>query len=209
MRNNETGEFELVVGDRQLLSAFFIVVLLCAVAFAMGYVVGQNAPKSGKAAAEAAPATPQANTGADARPQPLPPAPAPQSAPPAAAPDSSTPQTESAPQPTTQPSQGSEPVKPASPAPTKATTAVSSASTGLVEPEDLPTGNFWQVMAVGQQTAEMFRTTLKDHGFAVILSPAPRGLVRVLVGPYPDTQALGKAKTDLEGAGFHPMRFKP
>ena len=30
MRNNETGEFELVVGDRQLLSAFFIVVLLFA-----------------------------------------------------------------------------------------------------------------------------------------------------------------------------------
>jgi outer membrane biosynthesis protein TonB len=209
MRNNETGEFELVVGDRQLLSAFFIVVLLCAVAFAMGYVVGQNAPKSGKAAAEAAPSTPQANTGADARPQPLPPAPAPQSSPPAAAPDSSAPQTESTPQPTTQPSQGSEPVKSAPPAPTKATTAASSASTGLVEPEDLPAGNFWQVMAVGQQTAEMFRTTLKDHGFAVILSPAPRGLVRVLVGPYADTQALGKGKTDLEGAGFHPMRFKP
>src|SRR5690349_25127080 len=42
MRNNETGEYELVVGNRQLLSGFFIVVLLCAVAFAMGYVVGEN-----------------------------------------------------------------------------------------------------------------------------------------------------------------------
>jgi hypothetical protein len=208
MRNNETGEFELVVGDRQLLSAFFIVVLLCAVAFAMGYVVGQNAPKSGKVTAEAAPSTPQSNSGADARPQPLPPAPAPQTAA-AAAPDPSAPQAESTPQPTTQPSQGSEPMKPTSPQPAKATTAVSAASTGLVEPEDLPPGNFWQVMAVGQQTAEMFRTTLKDHGFSVILSPAPRGLIRVLVGPYPDTQALGKAKTDLEGAGMHPVRFKP
>ena len=56
MKNNETGEFELVVGDRQLLSAFFIVVLLCAVAFAMGYVVGQSAPK-GKVSAESTPAT--------------------------------------------------------------------------------------------------------------------------------------------------------
>ena len=57
MRNNETGEFELVVGNRQLLSAFFIVVLLFAVAFAMGYMVGQNSPKSGKAAGgERAPA---------------------------------------------------------------------------------------------------------------------------------------------------------
>src|ERR1035438_6865526 len=42
MRNNETGEYELVVGNRQLLTGFFIVVLLCAAAFAMGYVVGEN-----------------------------------------------------------------------------------------------------------------------------------------------------------------------
>ena len=46
MKNNETGEYELVVGNRQLLSGFFVVVLLCAVAFAMGYVVGQNSPRS-------------------------------------------------------------------------------------------------------------------------------------------------------------------
>src|SRR5512140_3509828 len=52
MRNNETGEFELVVGNRQLLSGFFIVVLLFAVAFAMGYVVGQNSPRSNKVMAE-------------------------------------------------------------------------------------------------------------------------------------------------------------
>ena len=42
MRNNETGEFELLVGNRQLLSGFFIVVLLFAVAFSMGYIVGRN-----------------------------------------------------------------------------------------------------------------------------------------------------------------------
>jgi len=37
MRNNETGEFELVVGNRQLLSGFFIVVLLFAVSFAIQF----------------------------------------------------------------------------------------------------------------------------------------------------------------------------
>ena len=65
MRNNETGEFELVVGNRQLLSGFFIVVLLFAVAFAMGYVVGQNSPRSAKveSAAAAPPVT-------EPRPQP-------------------------------------------------------------------------------------------------------------------------------------------
>src|SRR5215470_3516597 len=104
MRNNETGEFELVVGDRQLLSAFFIVVLLCAVAFAMGYVVGQNAPKSGKATAESAPTQPAAS--AEARPQPLPPAPAPVPPAPAETPEKPA---DSTPQPTTQPAQGSQP----------------------------------------------------------------------------------------------------
>ena len=52
MRNNETGEFELVVGNKQLLSGFFIVVLLFAVAFAMGYVVGQNTQRPAKMASE-------------------------------------------------------------------------------------------------------------------------------------------------------------
>jgi hypothetical protein len=70
MRNKETGEFELVVGDRQLLSGFFIGVLLLAVVFAMGYVLGQNSPRSTKLATEAV----AANTGAPSRPQPASPA---------------------------------------------------------------------------------------------------------------------------------------
>ena len=70
MRNNETGEFELVVGNRQLLSGFFIVVLLFAVAFAMGYVVGQNTQRPAKLASEGGPASTVGNTAADSRPQP-------------------------------------------------------------------------------------------------------------------------------------------
>ena len=66
MRNNETGEYELVVGNKQLLSGFFIVVVLCAVAFAMGYVVGQNSPRTAKLASD----QPPAGVAQDARPQP-------------------------------------------------------------------------------------------------------------------------------------------
>ena len=47
-RDGETGEFELVLGNGQLLSGLFIVVLLFAVFFALGYVVGQNSPRSAK-----------------------------------------------------------------------------------------------------------------------------------------------------------------
>ena len=47
---------------------------------------------------------------------------------------------------------------------------------------------------------------LKDKGFPTTLSPGPNNLMRVLVGPYADTQSMGKAKTDLENLGFHPFR---
>src|ERR1017187_10467701 len=70
MRNKETGEFELVVGDRQLLTGFFIGVLLLAVVFAMGYVLGQNSPRSTKLATEAV----ATSTGVRSRPQPASPA---------------------------------------------------------------------------------------------------------------------------------------
>ncbi len=202
MKKNDTGEFELVVGDRQLLSAFFIVVLLCAVAFAMGYVVGQSAPKTGKASAESTPVTPPPVNSADSRPQPLPPAPAPAPATPAEPPAQPA---DSSPQPTTQPSQGSQP----QPGQTAAATPARAAATGLVSPEDLPAGNFWQVMSVGQPQAEVMRTTLKDNKFNVILSPGPKGLTRVLVGPYADGKEFAKAKTELEKAGMYPVRYKP
>src|SRR5579862_9772939 len=39
---NEDGEFELILGNRQLLSVFFIVVILLGVFFTMGYIVGRN-----------------------------------------------------------------------------------------------------------------------------------------------------------------------
>ena len=41
MPTNEEGEFELVLGNKQLLSVFFLVVLLLAVFFSMGYLAGR------------------------------------------------------------------------------------------------------------------------------------------------------------------------
>ena len=184
MRNNETGEFELTVGNRQLLSGFFIVVLLFAVAFAMGYVVGQNSPRSTKVMAESA-ATQPVSPADTARPSAST-APPPQPAPAPVSDSSAAPAPEAPPQPTTQPAR--EPDAPA------AATA------------ELPAGSYWQVIAVAQPEAEVIYKTLKDRGFPTIMSPGPKSLVRVLVGPYNDTQSMGKAKTDLENAGFHPFR---
>ena len=52
--DNETDSpYELVVGNRQLLSAFFLIVILFGVFFALGYIVGRNSSPSQKALAEA------------------------------------------------------------------------------------------------------------------------------------------------------------
>src|SRR5881628_612081 len=54
MPRNDEGDFELVVGNRALLSGFFIVVALFAIFFSMGYIVGRNslpAPMNTTAAA--------------------------------------------------------------------------------------------------------------------------------------------------------------
>src|SRR5215467_13229174 len=39
------GEKELVLGNKQLISLFFVVVALCGVFFAMGYMIGRNTSK--------------------------------------------------------------------------------------------------------------------------------------------------------------------
>ena len=209
MRNNESGEFELVVGNKQLLSGFFIVVLLFAVAFAMGYVVGQNTQRPAKLASDGAPAS-VANTAADSRPQPASPVPAPVSSTPpapggATGPEPTDSAAQSTPQPTTQPTaqpaQASPPAvaeKPAAPPP----------ATGIVTSSELPAGSFWQVLAVKPEVAEAMRQTLKDKGFQVSLTPGTNNLTRVLVGPYNDSPSLGRAKTELETAGFRPVRYK-
>jgi cell division septation protein DedD len=194
MRNNETGEFELVVGNKQLLSGFFIVVLLFAVAFAMGYVVGQNSRKVQNESAAASQPVPAAPT--DARPQPIAPT-IPQPQTPAAPADGAAQPTgeappPSSPQPTTQPARDTEAPAAAPPAPSPKAEA--------------PPGSYWQIMAVPQPDAEVVVRSLKDKGFPASMSQGPNNLMRVLVGPYADTQSMGRAKTELESAGFHPIR---
>jgi cell division septation protein DedD len=196
MRNNETGEFELVVGNRQLLSGFFIVVLLFAVAFAMGYVVGQNSPRSVKLASDAASAS-AITSASDSRPMPASPVPAPPRVQPAD--QGAQPAADGSPQPSTQPARD----------PNAAPATAPPASSSLVPSASLPPGSFWQLMAIRQPEAEAMRQTLKDKGFPAVLSPGPNNLTRVLVGPYSDTQSFGRAKTDIENAGFQPpVRYR-
>jgi cell division septation protein DedD len=193
MRNTDTGEFELVMGNRQLLSGFFIVALLFGVAFAMGYIVGRNSSPSAKAQAEASGhplSAEQRPAASGARVE----------APPATAAEA--PRTDTQAPPATVPDPGAAAPaaaaaeKPAEPAPAPAAAA-----------EPAP-GNYWQVMAVKQPEAEIVLRSLKEKGFPASLGQGPNNLTRVLVGPYGDRETLGKAKAELENAGFHPILKK-
>lgn len=202
MRNNETGEYELVVGNRQLLSGFFIVVLLCAAAFAMGYVVGENSHSAKPletAQSGSAPKTIDTPETRSTPPAPVTPA----SPPPDAAQDSKGTAADAAaadrpPQPTTRPARDVEP-EPAPPPPKREPAAAPAPN---VAPETA-SGQYWQVTATtNRNSAETLAQTLKDKGFPAILSVGRDNLTHVLVGPYTDRASLGRAKTDLESNGF-------
>jgi cell division protein FtsN len=211
MRNNETGEFELLVGNRQLLSGFFIVVLLFAVAFSMGYIVGRNSSPSAKLQAETGSSAGAASQTPESRPQPV-------SQPAAAggAPDATPSQAAAAtpadtpPQPSTQPERGSQSAAGVPPGPAAAPTAVASpAPPGPGGTLEAAPGSYWQVLATASQTsADAMRQTMKDKGFPASLQPGPNNLIRVLIGPYTNKQSLGRAKTELENAGVHPVLMK-
>jgi cell division septation protein DedD len=183
---NEDGEFELILGNRQLLSVFFIVVILLGVFFTMGYIVGRN---SGAATAEVA-----ANPNPDTKPPSVEtPAKTPESAPAPATP------TETSPQPA-QTDRQPEPIKPdrEKPALPKAE-PVRSATT--IHPAAGQT--YLQLAATNQHEADIMVDVLRKksfHAMAAEIDEKP-GTFRVLVGPITDTTA-NKMRADLQGAGF-------
>ena len=206
MSKNE-GEYELVLGNRQLLSAFFIIVILFGVFFTMGYVVGRNsAPASAASSTSmAANVKPEATSPAPTVTPPVtPPADIPKETPPPrietkpVAPVEKSEKAEAAPPKRT-------PMKPVEPEPTKA--AAGSAGVPTITPG--PGRMYLQVAAVAQPQAGVVVDTLKQKGFPAMLAQGPNAtLFRVVVGPYPDAASAGKAKAGLESAGFHPILRK-
>src|SRR5215469_12090701 len=203
MRTNDTGEMELVLGNRHLLTGFFVVALLFGVAFAMGYVVGRNSAPSPKLQAETAAGGTVAAI-PDARPAA--PASGPESTSPAAseanptaagAPAQDAAQPAAEPAPTTQPAKDGPAAGADASAPAKTVTPSDSAASETATGQEPTPGTYWQVTAIAQPQAEVFAKVLRDKGFHVSLTPGTKNLTRVLVGPYSDRDALGRAKSDL------------
>ena len=190
MPRNEEGEFELVLGNRQLLSVFFIVVVLLGVFFVMGYILGKNS----------SPATPEvasARKATDTSPAPSP-----------IIIDKSAGKSSAAGEPVVEkpvPVEKEKPVEKA-PEPKKAEpkpAPVAAASSKSGEP---PKGSlFLQVAAVGRAEADVVAKVLKGKGFDIWIAPTDKdSIFRVLVGPIQKSEQ-GKTRSELDALGFKPF----
>jgi cell division septation protein DedD len=206
LAKSDEGEFELILGNRQLISVFLIVVVLLGVFFSMGYIVGRNS---------AAPAAEAAHNGGktvpvespSTEPEQAAPSPAAAEKAPSTNPETITPPVSPS---TTHPEHTAQAAAPApvKPAPVVATkpkpAAVGPASSGLASITNEPApGQYWQVVATTRPGAEVISEALTKKGFHAFVTPASKeGFFRVLVGPFQDSSSQAEARTKLEAAGF-------
>jgi cell division septation protein DedD len=209
MPNREDGEFELILGNKQLLSVLFIVIVLLGVFFAMGFLAGRSTGPSASAAVQNKP-QPQPivldsnGKASEAEPEPAAVKSEPQTKPPAGEP-AATKVPEPPPAPVQEAPKKSAP--PPEPKPTKVAEApkpapVSASAGGFVE--NPPAGTYLQAAATRRADAEVMLAYLSKGGLRGYVAPSPKSpeLFRVLVGPLPSNEAVADARTKLEGLGI-------
>ena len=199
MAKNDEGEFELVLGNRQLLSGFFIVVILFGLFFTMGYIVGRHSSPA-PLSASAAPAGQDSATASTVAPEP----PAPATPPPGQAQVI----VEARPPEMREPEGGTKPATAPAEAPRPAERKppeVRAPASDISEPAP---GTYLQVAAPKRTAAGGIVDSLKNKSITAVLAPGPNEeTVRILVGPL-DPAVLGKTRSDLESAGFKPFLKK-
>ncbi len=207
MPKNEDGQFELTLGNRQLLSVFFIVVILLGVFFTMGYIVGKNS----------APLTTEATTARNSKPIVV------------ESPSSGSGSSVAVPAPVVESPGSSKPepirTEPAKPEPVrreapeekkaekKAEVAEKKAEKKSEKKSEKkadaksesarPGQSYLQLAATGKREADVMIEVLKQKGFSAIAAEIPEkaGTFRVLVGPIPEG-GTNKMRADLQAASF-------
>jgi cell division septation protein DedD len=202
---NEDGEFELILGNRQMMSVFFIVVLLFGVIFAIGYILGTNRGPAAEVASVRRPekAVVVPSPGRDPNPAPAADAPPPP-----------------APEPNRQDEKKTEPAKKAEPKPEPPKQEIAKVEKPKPEPtkaeikkaekaakvaSDAPANGalYLQLFATSKDESELLVETLRKKGFKAISSQHPENktMYRVLVGPVAEN-TINKTRSDLKAAGF-------
>jgi len=185
VKKNEDGEVELILGNGQLLGVFFIVVILLALFFGMGYVMGRN---SGAAASVEVASAPKPELKPLVAESPLskssektdePAAGGPEATPSAGAAEESK---EDKP-----PAADVHPERPPIGPPVDRT----------------PSGVYLQLAATTRREADLEVDVLRKKNFRAASMEVPEkpGIFRVLVGPIADG-GVNKAREDLQAAGF-------
>lgn len=191
MPKNEDGEFELILANRQLLSVFFIIVILLGVFFTMGYIVGRNS----------APLV--ADTGQKTTAAPAPVEPPSQSAetPATITPPRETAPTQTAPQ---QPDASEDKKTEPEPAPEPVKSKPAKAPKPPLDSEPIAGQAYLQLAATSQHEAEIMVDVLRKKGFPAIAAEIEEkpGRFRVLVGPVANAGGTNKMRADLQDAGF-------
>ena len=206
MARTDEGEFELVLGNLQLISVFLIVVILLGVFFSMGYIVGRNsAPaavadartsQAGKPIVVEPPARSSTDQPASTAAQPPPTEPAAQTPAPETKPASNPPAVEK--------KEAVKAEQPPAPAPAPEKKPEPASARGAVTSVDRPpAGRYWQVVSTSRPEAEIIAGAIAKKGLKSIVAPAPKeGFYRVLVGPLADAPETAKTRSELESAGF-------
>jgi cell division septation protein DedD len=187
------GEKELVLGNKQLISLFFVIVALCGVFFALGYKVGEP---SGKQLAAIPDTSAAAAPGGTDSPVPAPAQDSPQSEPPreTAPSDVQPAPAETQSQPPSTHTQAAHDVSPA------VSPTTGSPATPATREEGI---SYLQVTALARVDAANLVRTLKEQNFPALLAESSKpDLFRVLVGPYHQTADVADAKARLKALGF-------
>jgi cell division septation protein DedD len=181
------GEKELVLGNKQLISLFFVVVALCGVFFAVGYMIGRNTSKAATAAADSAPV---AATAAQAQ----------ESEPPRETVATDTPPSHVDTPSVTAPAALAVPASSEAAAPPPATQTRAANDAPAVP---VAGATYLQVTALRRSDADNLVRTLREQSFPAVLAESSKpDLFRVLVGPYHQTADVADAKARLKSLGF-------
>jgi cell division septation protein DedD len=209
---NEDGEFELILGNRQLLSVFFVVAILFGVFFVLGYVVGRNStplvnaePANARKSDTKPPVDSPASTQAPAS-----------SADTSSAPESPKP-VETAVQKPVEARPEPPPAEPTKPSTSKSEPAakrdVAKVEKARPAPppsrpaqndQPIPGETYLQLLATSNKhDADLEVDALRKNGFPSLVAEIAEkpGWVRVLVGPLSPGE-LNKTKDDLKSKGI-------
>lgn len=227
MPRNDDGEMELVLGNKQLLSVLFILVVLLGVFFTMGYVVGRNNPSDEKlrvalakqqvdVAGKLPPVTVDPTSGA-VTPKPSPTVvetPAPKS-PVTVEPTKKEPEKKAAEKKEEpkkeepkkevakkEPEKKKEEAKKKEPTPpTPPPSAPVEVAGGMFQATPAP-GQYLQVAAIDRPGATGMAEAYRKQGFPALITPSSSPtLFRVVIGPLKNSDAVADAKMRLKKIG--------